>query len=151
MKEIIFQMKIREFAVAELSKEDQLLVTRAREAMQTAYAPYSKFKVGAALVLSNGEIITASNQENAAYPSGMCAERVALFYAQARYPDAEICSLAVCSSGGEHIVSPCGACRQVMVEYERRGGKSIRLLMCGDTQVMEVESSRDLLPLSFEL
>jgi len=107
-----------------LDLKDKELLDRAKMASEGAYAPYSNFNVGAAVRLSNGEIIAASNQENAAYPSGLCAERVAIFYAHAKFPDASVESIAVTASVGGHICEtptyPCGACRQVLAESEMR-------------------------------
>ena len=106
--------------IEELSKEDQDLLQQATAACKKAYAPYSRFYVGAAILLENGKIVTGNNQENAAYPSGLCAERVAIFKASADYPAAQIKTIAVTASSEEfdidHPVSPCGACRQVLKE-----------------------------------
>ena len=103
----------------ELSREDATLIAEAVKVAQDAYAPYSQFKVGAAVLLENGIIVTGSNQENAAYPSGLCAERTALFYAGAQYPDVPVLALAVVAFnniGQVEQISPCGSCRQVLVE-----------------------------------
>ncbi|MFA6770221.1 MAG: cytidine deaminase [Bacteroidales bacterium] len=137
----------------ELSKDDALLLEKAAKAAEGAYAPYSNFNVGAALLLSNGEIITANNQENAAYPSGLCAERVAIFYANAKYPHASILSLAVTASvNGKPCKTPtypCGACRQVMAESEQRAGVPIRIIVAGEKVTQVVESTKSLLPFVF--
>jgi cytidine deaminase len=154
MKEITYQFRIKKYTIEEVSKDDQLLIQAAKQVIENAYAPYSKFKVGAAVLLANGEIITGSNQENAAYPSGLCAERVALFYAQSRYPNVAIQSLAITASGAfssAEFISPCGACRQVMVESEKRGKGHLRILLCNETEVLEINSAADLLPLKFDL
>lgn len=154
MKEIICQYKIKKYTVEELSIADQALILNAKEATQRAYAPYSQFKVGAALLLVNGEIVTGNNQENAAYPSGICAERVALFYAQSRYPDVAIRCLAIAAVGdmpSTTFITPCGACRQVMVECEKRGMLPMRILLCSETEVLEIDTAADLLPLKFDL
>ena len=138
----------------ELSKEDVLLLDRAALAAKGAYAPYSNFNVGAALLLSNGEIIAANNQENAAYPSGLCAERVAIFYANAKYPNASIVSLAVTAlvqgKLSEVPTYPCGACRQVMAESEQRSGVPIRIVVGGEKVIQVLESTRSLLPFVFD-
>ena len=138
----------------ELSKEDSLLLERAAIAAKEAYAPYSNFNVGAALLLSNGEIIAANNQENAAYPSGLCAERVAIFYANAKYPNASIVSLAVTASVNgkprETPTYPCGACRQVMAESEKRAGAPIRIVVGGEKVIQVIESTGSLLPFVFD-
>jgi cytidine deaminase len=138
-----------------LAPADSALLHEAANAARNAYAPYSKFNVGAAVLLSNGEIICGSNQENAAFPSGLCAERVALCYAGSRYPNAAIKAIAVTSSinGKENPapVYPCGNCRQVLLECEKRSGNPIKVIMGSATKVQVVHSIKDLLPLSFEL
>ena len=138
----------------ELTESDQILVKKAFEVSKTAYAPYSKFHVGASLRLSNGEIITGSNQENIAYPSGLCAERVALFYTGANFPNEQIETLCVVAEGEllpiDKILSPCGACRQVMLETEVRQKKSYRIILVSQNGVSIVfDSAVDLLPLAF--
>lgn len=138
----------------ELNADDQQLLQKAHEATVKAYAPYSRFRVGAALRLSNGHIIQGNNQENAAYPSGLCAERVALFYANALYPDAAVEAIAVTIRSERSIVeepiTPCGSCRQVMAEYEKKSGIPMRVIMQGERgQVMIAESMKVLLPFSF--
>ena len=154
MKEIICHYKIKKYAIEELPSADSVLILKAKEATDRAYAPYSQFKVGAAVLLANGEIITGNNQENAAYPSGLCAERVALFYAQARYPGIAIRCLVIAAVGDiptTTFITPCGACRQVMVECEKRGENPMRILLCSEKEVLEVDTAADLLPLKFEL
>lgn len=138
----------------ELSQSDQELVRRAYDVSKTAYAPYSKFHVGASLLLSNGTIVTGSNQENIAYPSGLCAERVALFYTGANFPNEQIDTLCVVAEGDllpiDKILSPCGACRQVMLETEVRQKKSYRIILVSQNGVAIVfDSAVDLLPLAF--
>ena len=137
----------------ELSKEDSSLLESAVDATKSAYAPYSNFRVGAAILLSNGEVIVASNQENAAYPSGMCAERVAIFYAHAKYPNESIVSLAVTAVVNgvqcETPTYPCGACRQVMAESQQRGGHPIKIIIGGSKLTQVVKSADSLLPLVF--
>ncbi|MDR3184272.1 MAG: cytidine deaminase [Prevotellaceae bacterium] len=139
----------------ELAPADTTLLREAANATKNAYTPYSKFNVGAALLLSNGEIICGSNQENAAFPSGLCAERVVLFYAGSRYPDAAIRAIAISSATGgkenPHPVYPCGACRQVLLECEHRAGHPIKVIMGSASKVHVVHSAKDLLPLCFEL
>lgn len=148
--EIRIQLKcVRE---DELSYEETTLVEAAREAALRAYAPYSQFKVGAAALLENGEIITGNNQENIAFPSGMCAERVTLFYAQARYPFVPVKILAIAAFSHNAFtdrISPCGACRQVLAETEKRFGKPVRLLLSGRCETVIAEKASDLLPLAF--
>lgn len=137
----------------ELPDHETELLSRAAQAAHGAYSPYSGFNVGAAVELDNGEIITASNQENAAYPSGLCAERVAIFYAHARYPDAAIKSVAVTALQEgitcEMPTLPCGACRQVMAESELRSGKPIKIVTGGSKVTMVMDSVEGLLPFPF--
>ena len=138
----------------QLPDNDQLLIKRAIYIMHNAYAPYSKFNVGSALLLSNGVIVEGSNQENIAYPSGLCAERVALFYAGANYPKEKIKTLCIVAKGNllpiSKVLSPCGACRQVMVETERRQNEPYRVILVSQNNVTIVfDSASDLLPLAF--
>lgn len=123
MKQITISTTISIFdSMAELSENEKEMMVKAIEARKLAYAPYSKFKVGVAIVLDNGEVVTGSNQENAAYPSGLCAERVAIFYAGANFPDAKIMQLFISASPEdrdlENPIPPCGSCRQAIAEYE---------------------------------
>lgn len=140
---------------ADLPTEDRMLVRHAQRASDAAYAPYSRFRVGAAVLLDNGEVVSAGNQENAAYPSGLCAERTALFYAGARYPRAAVKAVAIAAQHdgqpSPRPVYPCGACRQVMLEYEKRGGLPVRVIMYGEKCTEVAHSIADILPLSFEL
>ena len=138
----------------DLPLEEQELLSQAKKASKSAYAPYSHFHVGAAILLQNGEIVTGNNQENAAYPSGLCAERVALFYANAKYPDVGVKMLAVSVKADHQIisepVSPCGSCRQVIAEYENLFQSPIRIIMSGETgKVVMSGSIADLLPFAF--
>jgi len=138
----------------ELTAEERELVLASQEMTANAYAPYSGFFVGAAVLLGNGEIVTGSNQENAAYPSGLCAERVAVFAASSRFPGVPMRMVAISTktSAAEmsHPVAPCGACRQVILEYEELQQKPIRLLLSSETgKTIIVERIRDLLPLAF--
>lgn len=152
MKEIKLEIKMQELAVNELSPLESELMSRALSAATDAYAPYSNFQVGAAVMLTNGKIITGNNQENAAYPSGMCAERVALYHAGAQYPEygaRQIAIVAMEKGEVKEQISPCGACRQVMLEMETRAGSSIRVLLCGREKIRIVSSVKDLLPLAF--
>ncbi len=137
-----------------LSVPDQDLIEKARQAAENSYSPYSKFAVGAAVLLANGEIITGANQENAAYPSGLCAERVALFYANAQYPEVSVKAIAVAAYNQNGMlidpVPPCGACRQVMSETENRYNQPIRVFLPGEHEVLEFDSVADLLPFGFK-
>ncbi len=140
-------------SIKDLSAEEQGLTEAALAVAKDAYAPYSKFKVGAAILLENGEVVCGSNQENAAYPSGLCAERVALFYAGSQFPDVAVKTMVIVSvKDGElvsRIVAPCGACRQVINETSHRHKKHFSLLMVGKKGVLKVDNANDLLPLSF--
>lgn len=139
--------------ISELNNEDENLVHAAIEAQKSSYSPYSKFRVGAAVLLENGEIIQGSNQENGAYPSGLCAERVALFYAGAKYPNVPIRSIAITASFNNHLVSepvpPCGACRQVMIESRNTGNKPMQVILAGSEKIYVIEDVRFLLPFNF--
>jgi cytidine deaminase len=138
----------------EIEEQYRDLVKSAYDACSTSYAPFSKFCVGAAVLLENGEIIKGSNQENAAYPSGLCAERVAVFYANSFYPDVPITAIAIAASVAgdfcKNPVYPCGSCRQVLLQSERRFQNNIRVFMVGCEKIRMVESIKDLLPLGFE-
>ncbi len=144
-----------EFAsVEEMTPEDQMLVGKALEAQKGSYSPYSHFQVGAALLLADGTIIKGANQENAAYPSGLCAERTALFAAGANYPDVPLECLVI--AGSDHGVlcespaSPCGACRQVMAEYQKKFGKPLRIILVGSKRIRKFYQVDDLLPFIFD-
>lgn len=154
MKEIDLVAKISICPYIELSDRDKNLIAKSKEAQKGAYAPYSNFYVGAAVECA-GDIVTGSNQENEAYPSGMCAERVALFSASAQYPMAIISSIAIAAYNGvedeEAFAFPCGACRQVLLEYEKRQNSPIRVLVCAKDEVYIIESAKSLLPLSFNM
>lgn len=141
--------------ISELSNEDNQLLTEAIKSRNMAYAPYSNFNVGAAILLDNGKIVTGNNQENAAYPSGMCAERVAIFSAGALYPNTIILKIAISASSSNKKVTkpvgPCGACRQAIAEYEYKQDRSIHIFFMGETgQIIKADSLKDLLPLSFD-
>jgi cytidine deaminase len=139
----------------ELSAADRALVAEAREATRRSYAPYSRFSVGAAIALDNGETVVGCNQENAAYPSGLCAERTAAFYAHARYPEARFQTLAIAArdTTGEFLkspISPCGACRQVLLEYEKLAGSPVRVILVGATECYIFPSVVSLMPFAFQ-
>ncbi len=138
---------------AELDKKMQELIENAKQAAEKAYAPYSKFKVGAAVLLENGEIIQGNNQENAAYPSGLCAERVAIFYANSKYPNVPIKSIAVTANTKEGFIKepipPCGSCLQVMLESERRSENSIQVILYGSEKITIADSIKQFLPFNF--
>lgn len=152
MEEKKFELRFNLSKPDELSPDDTRLRDAAISAAGRAYAPYSKFNVGAALLLKDGTIVEGNNQENVAYPSGLCAERVALFSAGASYPDLPVVSIAVVALKNGEIqpsISPCGSCRQVMLETEQRAGHPVRILLCGREQTVITSSARDLLPFSF--
>lgn len=139
----------------ELPHDVQELMDKAADARDCAYAPYSKFKVGAAILLDNNEIITGSNQENASYPSGLCAERTALFYAGSKYPDAKFVRIALTAKSMNHRVvtpiPPCGSCRQAIAEYEVKQESPIEIYFMGETgKVIKSNSLKELLPLVFD-
>ena len=139
----------------ELGTEDQELILSAKEAAKLAYAPYSRFRVGAAIRLESGRIVHGSNVENAAFPSGICAERTAVAGAVSNYPDDKPVAIAIAAMTDEgetaECISPCGNCRQVIAEEEMRTGKQIRIILCGRNKIQVVNSISLLLPLGFNL
>ena len=154
MKEQRIEISYKICTVDELDVRDKQLMEAAIEATQRSYAPYSHFQVGAAALLENDIIITGTNQENIAYPSGLCAERTALFYANSQYPDKAVKALAIAAYSEEEgivrtPISPCGACRQVMLETEKRFGKPMKILLCGAKEVYIIEGVTHLLPFAF--
>lgn len=153
MKTTEIRILVQEYSsIDELSDTDRNLILEARKITSLAYAPYSGYQVGAAVLLGNGRIITGNNQENSAYPSGLCAERVTMFYANANYPDSNIVAIAVSASKDGQLITdtakPCGGCRQALAEAESRFGKPIRIILDGGT-IMVVQGIECLLPLSF--
>jgi cytidine deaminase len=154
MQEVELKSVIKACQMDELTAEEQHLVQMAIAATDRSYAPYSHFRVGAAVRLANGVELSGSNQENAAYPSGLCAERTTLFYAGAQYPDEPVRMLAIAARGTDGELTyeptgPCGACRQVIVESETRAGRPIRILLYGRKCTYVIEGIRALLPLCF--
>lgn len=156
MKEININTTISVFnGINDLPSEIQLLMDQAIETRKNAYAPYSRFRVGAAILLDNGKVVLGSNQENAAYPSGLCAERVAIFQAGAIYPYAKILKLAITAASDTNPtlspIPPCGACRQSIAEYEFKQDTPIEIYFMGESgQVYKSNSINNLLPLSFD-
>ena len=139
----------------EISEEEKILINNAKKSLESAYSPYSGFSVGASVLLNNGKTVEGSNQENVAYPSGLCAERVALFYVGSQYPKCIIKTIAISafsqSFSIEDYISPCGACRQVMAEYEEKQKSKIRVLLHSPNgKVLISESVEDLLPFIFK-
>lgn len=137
--------------LSEMSETDRQLVTEAERATANAHAPYSKFRVGAAARLRSGKILYGSNFESEVYPAGLCAERSLLFYAEANFADDPIETLAIASDPSQRECYPCGQCRQVMVDVERRQGSPMRVLMSGNGSASVVESASLLLPFTFVL
>lgn len=138
----------------EISETDRQLVDKAREATRRAYAPFSQFRVGAAILLDNGEIVAGANQENAAFPSGTCAERTACYYAHATYPEAKFDTIAIAAVGtdGREVAepcAPCGACRQALLEYEKLAGHPVRVILVGRDRVFIMPSVKSLVPMAF--
>ena len=155
MKTLHLQIKIEEYEnIDELKAQDKELLETAWKACDSAYAPYSKFNVGAAVLLENGKIVSGNNQENAAYPSGLCAERVAMYYASAHYPGIAMKAIAVAVKSEEvpleEPASPCGSCRQVMAEYENLYQTKMRIILGSPhTKIQVLEGIDSLLPLTF--
>ena len=156
MKESVVRCVYQEYAgVEELPAEDRALVAAARSSAAQAYAPYSRFRVGAAIRLTSGKVVTGNNQENASYPEGLCAERVALFAAGATFPADPVEAIAVAAQSDDYRidrpVTPCGACRQAVAEYEHRHRQPIRMLMTGESgPVLVAAGIEHLLPLLFD-
>ena len=155
MKEIALNINYTEYnSIEEMTAEDQELVKAANQARMGSYSPYSNFQVGAALRLANGLIVKGANQENAAYPSGLCAERTAMFWASANYPDVPFDTLAI--AGADHGVlcespaSPCGACRQVMAEYQKKYGRPLKTIWVGAKRIRKFEKVEDILQFIFD-
>ncbi|MBP8791957.1 MAG: cytidine deaminase [Lutibacter sp.] len=156
MKKIEINTEVTIFnSIQELPEEIKKLMNAAKHAKENAYAPYSKFKVGAAFLLENGKMVSGNNQENAAYPSGMCAERVAIWKVASEFPSAIIKSLAITASSSSQLltepVAPCGGCRQTMLEYELKQEQPIEIYFMGEEgKVLKMNSILDLLPIAFD-
>ncbi len=154
MKKVELKTSIRECQFDELSQAEQHLIEQAIEATNRSYAPYSKFSVGACLLLNNGVEVIGCNQENAAYPVGLCAERSAIFAAGAQYPDVPVRMIAIAARTPEgelqdEPVSPCGSCRQVLIETETRFSQEVRILLYGRNRIYVIDGIKQLMPLSF--
>jgi len=152
-KQVGFELLIYD-STEQLSQSEQKLLYQAEQARENAYSPYSNFKVGAAALMENGEIVIGNNQENASYPSGLCAERVAVFQAGAKYPGVAIKSIAVSATSNNYVVDrpvgPCGNCRQSIIEYEQKQKSPISILLRGETgPIYKCSSVGDILPLAF--
>ena len=156
MRELKIEFKIDFFKNLEALPNDvSTLMKKAIEARENAYAPYSKFNVGVALLLDNNQIVTGNNQENAAYPSGLCAERTAIYYASAQFPKAKMIRMAISASSQKKEtlkpIPPCGACRQAIAEYEIKQDKAIEIYFMGKTgEIAKSDSLINLLPLAFD-
>ncbi len=137
----------------ELSAKEKNLIQASKNAVKNAYAPYSEFQVAAAVLLENGEIVTGTNQENAAYPSGLCAERVAVFYANSKFPDVPVKAIAISAfTKGSFVkapIPPCGSCRQVLLETESRFKQAIKIYLIGEAGITVINDAKKLLPLHF--
>jgi len=151
MEKIKLEINVEYCQANDLTKEEAELVAAAANATANSYAKYSHFRVGAAVRLNNGHVMIGANQENAAFPSGLCAERTVIFAAQANYPDQPIKCLAIAAADDHGLrakpVSPCGACRQVILED--RYQQPVEILLCGTEGVYRLKSVKDLLPFSF--
>lgn len=137
--------------IEQMPQADVNLAQKAKQACDTAFAPYSNFQVGAAALLLSGEIITSSNQESEVFPAGVCAERNLLFHHQAHYKNDPIVAIAIASVPDQRECFPCGICRQVLNDTEKRQGKSIRVIMTGAHSATVIDTTRNLLPFLFEL
>ncbi len=141
-------------SVEEMEPKDRELVAAAHEARAGSYSPYSRFRVGAALLLEDGTVVKGANQENVAYPSGLCAERTAMFAAGANHPGVAFDTLAIVGANGDKVcespAAPCGACRQVMAEYQRLFGKPLKIILIGSRRIYKFFKVEDLLPLIFD-
>ena len=153
MKDLHLQTTVKLYSYEELDSQLAQLVDMAKAKTQDAYCPYSQFHVGAAVLLADGQIITGANQENAAYPSGLCAERVALFAANANHPQTPVVALALaCYTNGHfttEVASPCGSCRQVMLETEKRFATPMKVILYCENGCYVFEDAKSLLPLCF--
>ena len=154
MEEITLKSTLQRAQFSELTDAERQLIDVAKESTFNSYAPYSHFHVGAALLLKNGTIVPGCNQENAAFPSGLCAERSAIFAAGAQYPDQPVMMLAIAvrNSKGEFLeepASPCGSCRQVIIETETRFKQPVRILLYGTKYTYIMDGIKQLMPLSF--
>ena len=155
MKELMIKIPVIAKQECELTEQEKALMLEAKAATYRSYSPYSKFSVGAAGLLSDGTIVSGSNQENSAYPSGLCAERTTMFYANSKYPEKSVLMLCVAARDTEgHFttrpIAPCGACRQVLVETETRYNQPMKIMLYGTENTYFISSARELLPVSFD-
>ena len=154
MKKRLLEISYHSCKFEELTPEEKQLVEEARQATYRSYSPYSRFSVGASVLLANGVILSGNNQENAAYPSGLCAERTVLFYANSQHPNQPITMMAIAARSEKGFteipITPCGACRQVLAETEKRFEYPIRILLYGETETIIIDGVKDLLPFLFD-
>ena len=155
MKTVRLAINYEEYSsIEEMDPKDQALVREAIEAQKGSYAPYSRFNVGAAVLLEDGTVVRGANQENAAYPSGLCAERTAMFAAGANHSGKAMVSMAIVGGFGHSVspnpCSPCGACRQVMAEYQTLSGKPLSIIMFGTDKAWKFSRVDDILPFIFD-
>lgn len=153
MKSFVIETHVTSCTFQELPERYKTLIEEAKKQTKNAYAPYSHFQVGAAVLLANEEIISGNNQENSAYPSGLCAERTAMFYANAQHPDTAVEAIAIAAFKNDrfiaHPITPCGSCRQVLLETETRFNKDIKVILYGEKKIYIIANAKHLLPLSF--
>ena len=146
------QIEVEEYdSLVELTDDMRLIVDKADQNLKNAYAPYSKFQVSSVCEMENGELISGTNQENAAYPSGLCAERVAIFAAKSQYPDKKVTKIVITTAVSNATpFSPCGGCRQVLIEYEQAQNQPIEVILkSGESKIWKFSSVADLLPFAF--
>lgn len=154
MKRREIKIEVEQLTLDDLNESEFELVKCAQSQTYKSYAPYSKFNVGAAILLDNGEIVCGSNQENVAFPSGLCAERTAAFYAHSKFPDAKFRTIAIAARGTDGMplpepISPCGACRQSLLQYELLAESPVVVLLVGKDYIYRLPSVSSLLPLAF--
>lgn len=153
MKELHFQATYKVCQQEKLPDEVQYLIQLAKQASNNSYSPYSNFSVGAAVCLADGHYILGANQENAAYPDGLCAERTAIFAAQVQYPQQPIVAIAIAARNSQGFtpnpITPCGSCRQVMLEVEQRYNRDLKIYLYGTKFIYVIETVKDILPLQF--
>ncbi len=155
MEQKILETKVHIYRFKELDPEIQVLITKAKEMTKNCYVPYSHFHVGAAILLENGALFFGSNQENAAYPAGICAERVALSYANTEFPEVPVKAVAIAAWANKEFtvnpISPCGICRQTLLEVQRRFNSPIDIYMFGTEHIYHIANAEELLPVAFSL
>lgn len=149
IKTIKKSIELKVFSKDSLSDELKKLCDVCMASANNAYAVYSKFRVGSAVLLDDGHIVSGNNQENVAFPSGLCAERTVLFYTHANFPDKKIKAIAIYSPDAKNLLTPCGACRQVMIEYENIQNEPIQTIIISEKEVYVLESVKDWLPFEF--